>query len=152
MDARKDEAMSLYAIGIDPGSSTGFAVWNVTAQKFEAIATCEHVTALFLVRPRDTKTTLIVFEDARKRQWFGSSGREKLQGAGSIKARSADWEQFCKMFDYRFRAVSPQSVKSIDDPAMFKRVTGYTGRTSVHSRDAAMLVFGMTEANWRDVK
>ena len=145
--------MSLYAIGIDPGSNTGLAVWNVAAQRLESVETLKHVEALFYVYERyDSENAVIIFENANLRKWFGNTGREKLQGAGSVKARSSDWEQFCSHFGYRRRGIAPQSVRSIDNADTFKRVTGWQLRTSKHSRDAAVMVFGMSEANWRAVK
>ena len=84
----------------------------------------------------------VVFEDARLRKWFGSKGREALQGAGSIKRECQLWAEWLAAVGCSYRAVSPHSKGPKLDAAQFARLTGWPGRTNEHGRDAAMLVFG----------
>lgn len=84
------------------------------------------------------------FEDARLRTWFGTRGREALQGAGSIKRDCSIWQEFLQgLVGVPFLPVSPQAKGRKLDSAAFKRLTGWQGRTSEHGRDAAMLVWGV---------
>jgi hypothetical protein len=83
------------------------------------------------------------FEDARLRKWFGNAGREKLQGAGSIKRDCVIWNDFLTRKQIPFEAVAPKNNKTKLSSKAFKEITKYEGKTSEHSRDAAMLVFGI---------
>lgn len=126
--------------GIDPGTKTGIAIWNCKAQRFEAILTSGIVCAMETVRAHNVD--LVRIEDARKRRWYGNAGREKLQGVGSVKRDCAIWQEFCGYYDIQFQAVAPQKGQTKWSAEYFKRVTGWDDRTSEHSRDAAILVFG----------
>jgi hypothetical protein len=133
-----------YLIGIDPGKNTGLAVWNIAQKRLEIVHTCGIIEAMGLVYDflaLGHKVKLRV-EDARLRTWFGETGREKLQGAGSIKRDCSIWEEFCKFHSIKFDPVKPAAGATKWTDHYFKRVTGWKGRTSEHSRDAVCLVFG----------
>jgi hypothetical protein len=137
--------MTRYIVGIDPGVNTGFALWGVELQKIEEVSTLGIVEAMLRVQRIKGAGTLhmVIFEDARLRTWFGSKGREALQGAGSIKRDCQVWAEWLAYLGCAYKAVSPQSKGAKVDAEQFKRLTGWTGRTSEHGRDAAMLVLGM---------
>lgn len=124
-------------IGIDPGTKTGIAVWDSAEKRFHTISTLTIFQAINYVNYWHPNATIIM-EDARLRKWFGNSGREKLQGAGSVKRDCAIWEEVFP----NIVKVAPKNNKTKLDQASFERLTGWKGRTSVHGRDAAMLVFG----------
>jgi hypothetical protein len=85
----------------------------------------------------------VVFEDARQRTWFGHGDTSaKAQGAGSVKRDCSIWEDFCKDYDIPFWAKPPVKGATKVSADYFKMVSHYQGRTSEHSRDAAMLVIG----------
>ena len=85
----------------------------------------------------------VVFEDARQRKWFGKGdANAKKQGAGSVKRDCSIWEDFCKDYGIPFRAIPPVKGATKITPEYFKLISHYQGRTSEHSRDAAMLVIG----------
>lgn len=130
-----------YLIGIDPGVKTGIAVWDRESKRFHEIKTLSILKAITFVQcfVYDVE---IRFEDARKRKWFGHSGREKLQGAGSVKRDCAIWEELCHQMEAPFFPVAPQHNTTKMTAEQFRKLTGWSGRTSEHSRDAAMLVFG----------
>lgn len=127
-------------IGIDPGTNTGIAVWDSRAKHFESIKTMTIAEALGTcsMYRKAYPSAVITMEDARLRNWFGKSGREQLQGAGSIKRDCAIWEE---VFPDIVK-VAPKNNKTKLDSTTFEKITGWKGRTSVHARDAAMLVFG----------
>ena len=133
-------------IGIDPGSHTGVAVWDTWRGEFLSLETLPIHRALqevFKWSQRPVKIQ-VVFEDARQRTWFGKDKNTsaKLQGAGSIKRDCSIWEDFLTDYEIPFRAVPPQKGCTKWDDKYFKMVTGWKGKTSNHSRDAAILVFG----------
>lgn len=129
-----------YLIGIDPGVNTGVAVWNGT--ELERVESTDIICAMEIVRHyNDYHNIQVYYEDARLRHWFGSSGREKLMGAGSVKRDSQIWETFCKGYDIPYVAVAPKDNMTKLNAKQFALYTGWKGRTNEHERDAAMLVF-----------
>ena len=141
-----------YYIGIDSGTHTGLAIWDGARRMFTCIETVPMHRALFRVRDLakmaedQGRSLTVVFEDARARKWFpkemsNSEYRGKLMGAGSVKRDSKIWEEFLKDYHIKFENVPPRKGLTKLDPDYFARLTGFTGRTSEHSRDAAMLVF-----------
>lgn len=136
-------------IGIDCGVKTGVAVWDSQAREFLEVSTYKLWQALFAVkRYADTyKDVTIVFEDARQRKWIPretseSEYRGKLMGAGSVKRDSKIWEEFLTDNHIPFEAHPPRPGLTKWDAKYWAKVTGWKGRTSEHSRDAALLVWG----------
>lgn len=123
-------------IGIDPGTRTGVAVKE--NGKFVEIVTTNIIAAIEMCLSYENPT--IYIEDARKRKWFGNSGRERLQGAGSIKRDSAIWQEFCIHHGINYKMLSPLQKGAKLDIKTFQAVTGWMKRTSEHSRDAAALI------------
>src|SRR5574337_1837758 len=73
-------------VGIDPGVNTGVAVWDRGAKAFSSLTTESIVSAMGRVLALHKAGGVeLWFEDARLRTWYGTKGREALQGAGSIK-------------------------------------------------------------------
>lgn len=133
-------------IGIDTGVHTGFAVWDSGSKRLTEVSTytitqaMEHVKMIADVRGRENVRLYI--EDARQRTWFGNAGREKLQGAGSVKRDCSIWEDWCKENNIECVMVAPKHNRTKLSAAQFRVLTKWTGRTSEHARDAALLVFG----------
>lgn len=134
-------------VGIDCGVKTGFAVAE------DGVLT--RVETLTITKAMDEIKTLrslypdlvVRIEDARLRTWFGSadarqakSGAGVREGVGSVKRDCSIWEQFCIEQDIKFDLVHPAANVTKTKDTYFKRMTGWAGRTSEHSRDAAMLV------------
>lgn len=141
-------------IGLDPGDNTGFAVWDGTAREFLAVATMPLWRAMEEVKRWQYACLLapvpvslyVIFEDARQRKWFPqernqSEYRGKLMGAGAAKRDAKIWEEFLNAMHIPFSAVKPAAGQTKWDPDYWARITGWQGRTSEHSRDAALLVF-----------
>jgi hypothetical protein len=131
-------------IGIDPGTHTGVAVWDSKEGKFLSLETLPiHRAMVEVMNLRIGREILVVFEDARQRKWFGEGDTDaKKQGAGSVKRDCSIWEDFCKDYGIPFRAIPPVKGATKITPEYFKLISHYQGRTSEHSRDAAMLVIG----------
>lgn len=137
----------MLVIGIDPGVRTGVAIKTLSG-KWLAMRTKSLLEAQILVleyakKPDYSDGIFLVFEDARKRKRFGSTGRERLQGAGSVKRDSKIWEEFCQLHRINYAGMMPP--KKITDKKFFNKITGWTGSTSQHARDAAMLIDGINE-------
>ena len=143
----------MICIGIDPGTHTGVAVWDTREGKFLSLETLPIHRALEKVKELSHPfwhidklyhdDIQVVFEDARQRTWFGKGDvSAKMQGAGSVKRDCSIWEDFCKDYDIPFQAKPPVKGATKISADYFKMVSGWTGRTSEHSRDAAMLVIG----------
>lgn len=139
-------------IGIDPGVNTGFAVYDKHDKKLLKLCTVFAVEAEEMVldyKLRD-EPIIVYMEDARLRQWFGEkknglwvkSGTEKLQGAGSVKRDCSRWEEFCDYHKIPIIMTPPQKNLTKTTAAYFQKITGWDKRSSEHSRDAAMLVYG----------
>ena len=66
------------------------------------------------------------------------------QGTGSVKRDCNIWEEFLKDCKIPYEAVPPCRNVTKTTAASFARITKWKGRTSEHSRDAAMLVWNRT--------
>ena len=133
-------------IGIDTGVHTGFAVAfdhgeGGVLQKVQSLSITQAMQSVLEYEDEhDLKDIMLYIEDARKRTWF-TGGREKAQGVGSVKRDAQIWEDWCKEKGINFKLIHPATnatKKKVED---FTRMTGWTGRTNEHGRDAAMLVF-----------
>lgn len=131
-------------IGIDPGTHTGLAIWDSRKGAFLSLVTLPIHRALQVVQYMTTEGDVkVVFEDARQRKWFGEGDiSAKQQGAGSVKRDCSIWEDFCNDYDIPFEARPPIKGATKVTAEYFKMISHYQGRTSSHSRDAAMLVIG----------
>lgn len=133
-------------IGIDTGVHTGLAVWHSDTKYLAEVSTytitqaMEHVKMIADVRGRENVRLYI--EDARKRTWFGNTGRERLKGAGSVCRDAKIWQDWCAEQGIECVMVPPKHNRTKLSAAQFRTLTKWTGRTSEHARDAALLVFG----------
>lgn len=129
--------------GIDPGTHTGVALWDCAAQRFKLLQALQVHRALELVASTCLASQVpVIFEDARQRQWFGHSGREKLQGAGAAKRDAAIWEHFLEDRGIPYIARAPSSGSTKWPALRFRQLTGWEEQTNEHARDAGVLVYG----------
>jgi len=133
-------------IGIDTGVNTGIAVWDSGIKEFisvesQMIHEAMQTTQRWFSVLNPTKTKVRV-EDARQRKYI-TGGREKLQGAGSVKRDAKIWEDFLTDYDIPYEMVAPKNNITKLSAETFKKMTGWQGRTNEHGRDAAMLIFGL---------
>lgn len=140
-------ATNMKIIGIDPGVNTGIAIYDTQTRKFIAITCLKIHQAMEAVREAKTiygaSHVQVRFEDARLRKWYGSSGREKLQGAGSVKRDSKIWEDFLIDINIAHQGIPPSQNRTKTTAETFAKITGYKGKTNEHARDAAMLIYGL---------
>lgn len=142
-----------FVIGIDPGTTTGLAIYNRPTKAIHVLTsgTLLEMQYILMAHPwtERTKAGLVFMriEDSRLRTWVPyqkteTAERGRREGAGYVKAHCAIWEDFCKIWGIPYELVAPKRNKTKVDAGWFKKVTGYTGKTNSHSRDAGMLVVG----------
>lgn len=133
-------------IGIDTGVNTGFAVAIDSGnggdlQKVECVSITQAMANINeLVVEHGKENLKLYIEDARLRTWF-TGGREKAQGVGSVKRDAQIWEDWCREQGLNYLMIHPEANATKTKADVFKKRTGWTGRTNEHARDAAMLVF-----------
>ena len=136
----KDRSKYTIQIGIDCGTNTGVCV--CVDGKIQQIETMPIHKAIGFVSSwiDPHRTTLIRFEDARLRTWYGSDKNgEKKKGAGSVERDCSIWQDFLDDLGVDYDRVHPRDVKATT-AEQFKQITGYSGRTSIHAREAAWMV------------
>lgn len=132
-------------IGIDPGQQTGMAISRDGC--LEKIATTTLVAAMDRVdRLLNGAATLkVVLEDPRQYTAFGGARNKasRRYGAGYVVAHRDAWVEFCEIRGIPIQLVAPYHNKTKLNAQRFHQITGWKQPTSVHGRDAAMLIFGM---------
>jgi hypothetical protein len=135
-----------YYIGIDTGVNTGLCVWDSKRKSIFTLETLPIHKAMqevkFHIDLFDAKNVFIRVEDARQRTWFGNTGKERLKGAGSVERDAKIWEDFLIDMGAQFEMVHPKNNKTKLTATVFNKIAGWNSRSSVHARDAAMLVIG----------
>lgn len=135
-------------VGIDPGAMTGIAAWNVEQLALTLVDSMSIHKAMKFVEAE--VPALVLFEDARKRRWFGKMDAEQRkygaavrEGAGSVKRDCSIWDDFLTDLQRPFVARHPTAGGTKWDAEKFRLLTKWPVRTNEHARDAALLVYGM---------
>lgn len=141
---KKPEEVHSVFIGIDPGVNTGLAVIidgkYVYIKSHSILMSMQYIQGLLELF--DPKCVEMIVENPNLRSYFGNTGREKLQGAGSIKRDYSIWVEFSKTNNIKMAGVSPKEVgSSFDNVIIFKNATGWDKQTSKHARDAAKIIY-----------
>jgi hypothetical protein len=133
-----------YSIGIDPGVITGCAIWDNQKQKFNFIFSGSILDVM------EKLEVHVVFggnnfyiENPNLRKWYGKNSNLKQQGAGSIKRDYSIWVEWFTRNHVKFTQLNPKNIKTKVNSKSFNQLTKWDGKTNEHSRDAAMMVFGM---------
>lgn len=138
----------MIAIGIDPGVTTGIAVWDAERSAFIEIMSSGIISAMNAVKDhRETFTEIfVIVEDARKRGVFSIADRNEgrygagvREGVGSIKRDCSIWEEFLRDHGIPHEMRRPVATKM--KAPQFAQLTGWSEQTNSHARDAAMIVF-----------
>lgn len=145
-----------FLIGIDTGVKTGFAVavddlkgFGAKLTEVETLSITQSMKrVLELVATNGKENICLYIEDARKRTGgFGymdkqqaKSGAGVREGVGSVKRDATIWEDWCKEEELNYKLIHPAANNTKYTADVFKRLTGWKERTSVHARDASMLV------------
>ena len=130
-------------MGIDPGVVTGVAIFR--GGRLDRFITTDHADALLLVRVQ--RPELVVLEDSREGPLYardGVSGRAMsriARSVGEIDQRCREIEDLCKREGTEIICVSPRGKGRKLNAAEFQALTGWTGRTNQHVRDAVMVAW-----------
>lgn len=140
-------------LGIDPGKHTGLA-WMVDGhlQALQEIA-----PAQLMVTLQERRPTLVIFEDSRaaRRTWTAAgsaAARAKMaRNVGEIDAWCVLIETLCASLGIACFGMAPSAKAggahgAKIDAAAFNRLTGWTGRSNQHQRDAAMIAWSFRRA------
>lgn len=153
----------MICVGIDPGTNTGFAVWDCIAGEFAALDTLGFWSAYqrVLQLAATHERLLAVVEDPSgnkpvfPRNLTMKEVKIKLHIAQSVGGNKREAQLLIKGLrraGIPVKTVTPRDGKW--NAETFAKITGYQGRTNEHKRDAGRLVVGMKpmpEAAWRRI-
>lgn len=130
-------------LGIDPGQSTGLAVFR--GGKLAALET---------IRPHEIERTLralkparVVYEDSRlqghiwTRGLSASTSAKMARNVGQIDAWCSLIVDVCAELGIPAHGISPRAKGSKLDAEAFGLVTGWDGKSNQHERDGAMVAW-----------
>lgn len=136
-----------YAIGIDPGVSCGYAVWNRRMKRFDVVDTLtfwEVMDRVQVFSPHEAKVIVEVAHFAPTYRHLKAEGTNAntlskiARNVGQVTREAQLLVEGLRRVGYTVQEVKPQGKK---DAAEFKRITGWPGRTNQHERDSAMLAY-----------
>jgi len=144
--------MDKIIIGIDPGVHTGFCSYNATRKRIELLKTFsfwEAIEWLNVYNHTMNRPSVIMEDPNGNRPVFsrGIDGRRSSKIAQNVGANKRDAiliAEYCERNNIPITGVTPtaRSMTKMKAEA-FKTLTGWGRQSSEHSRDAAMLVWGM---------
>lgn len=142
-----------YSIGIDPGANTGYAVYDRQEKKLIAVETLDFwrvINKLYNYQDDFVYRVVVELPQTKKGKTNKHVWHKEAQDRGAIERtgvnvgaslREAELIiKWCQNNGYNVLATNPQGKVDKD---VFKKMTGWEGRTSPHARDAGMLVWGM---------
>ena len=147
-------------IGIDPDvDENGFSVWNKPQRKFESIEALNLVDMMRRLHELRDQIALVVVEAG----WLNKGNRhlnyvpkkvkvrnpladaaEAGENTGRNHQRGIDIIEVLVYMEIPYRVTIPMSPNNWkNDADIFKKMTGWKGRTNPEKRDAAMLVYNI---------
>lgn len=137
-------------VGIDPGATTGVAIYNRKIKKIEAVHTLTFWPCVNTVKLYDPDETLVIIETPLRtvmyakqaRKGYTGGGQNRLMADAAANAREAELlADGLEILGYKVRRVRPVAEKWKADHC--RRISGYEGATNQHVRDAIALCFGV---------
>ncbi len=130
-------------LGIDPGSNTGLATYiGGKLVHLDTIAPVEIAARIELARP-----ARVVFEDSRLLSYTWTTIKSRpaalkmARNVGEVDAWCKLIVAVCDQFAIPARGISPKGKGAKLQADRFAIVTGWTGSTNEHTRDAAMVAY-----------
>ena len=138
-----------YIIGIDCGKKTGLAIWDTDLNKFDLVKPCKISSCISTINDEycNRSTHIIVEKPRTKAVWhFGKKGISASKtdtiavNVGMVIRESEIMVEMLEYLGYSVRTCHPigKNGNKKDD---FKRITGYSGVTNQHTRDAGLIAF-----------
>lgn len=135
-------------LGIDPGANTGVAVFQGgRLVELQTIEPHQLIEVIETVEPDH-----VVFEDSRlisptwARKTSAAARLKIARNVGEIDAWCRLIEATCKRLGVPAHGVSPKEKGAKLDAEQFEKLTGWTGRSNEHSRDAACVAWQLRKA------
>ena len=141
--------MIRYYIGIDPGTNTGWAIWDKLTKTLTEVTSMKAVEAeaILLDIWKGREDFVVMVEDTRKLRLPRSKqehGPSAMKGIGSVHRDMGRWEEFLThhRMPFRMKPLSSNVLRKAKSD-VFTKYTGWTARTNEHGRDAAAQVWGI---------
>ena len=142
------EEVNWYTIGIDPGKNTGIAVYDREEKRISILKTTDFWGVINLINsnfpPRAVNILFIELPETKHVWHKGASSRAAIERTGvNIGSCIREAELLTKWAignGYRVLNCKPRGKV---DSKRFSKLTGWTGRTNQHERDAGMMAFGV---------
>ncbi len=139
-----------YLVGIDPGTFTGMAIWDIKNKKLIGVRTVMIHIAIEIISKIPNHEIKVYCENPNTFIPFKNVSQKEInsrkQGAGSIKRDFAIWQDYCEDKGIEFVATKLQGGLKKLSHEYFLKLTGYKMPKLInknqHGYDAAMLVFG----------
>lgn len=134
----------MIVLGLDPGVNTGLAVYR--DGKLVELDTIEPYQ-IHNVWSSFYEAKFVVFEDSRLQShvWIPSQSKgvaaNIARKIGMVDAWCYMIERGCELYDIPYMRVSPKAKGEKLNAEDFKRITGWTGKSNQHERDAAMVAW-----------
>lgn len=130
-------------LGIDPGSHTGLATYiGGKLVHLDTIAPVEIAARIELAWP-----TRVVFEDSRLLSYTWTQVKSRpaalkmARNVGEVDAWCKLIVAVCEQFSIQAHGISPKWKGAKVNAERFEQVTGWTGASNEHTRDAAMVAY-----------
>lgn len=130
-------------LGIDPGANTGVATYiGGKLAHLDTIAPVDIADRIELARP-----ARVVFEDSRLESYVWSQIKSRAaalkmaRNVGEVDAWCKLIVAVCAKFDIPAHGISPTRKGAKVDAERFAALTGWTGGSNEHTRDAAMVAW-----------
>lgn len=148
-----------YLIGLDPGKSTGFCLYDKSMKKIMKLCTLDfwqifdfvkELELIFSTMNFKGKLSFVIENSSLNKPTFAKAGdgkelsRQKIsRNVGMNQRESVLLIEGIRRLGYEVKEVTPSkksAYKGKITVPMFKAMTGWKGTSSQHARDAAMLV------------
>jgi len=138
--------VSRFLIGIDPGKNTGFAAYDTEEKAFVMCNTYSFWETIELLEHYRPKGVCAYIELPKtKHVWHSGAKNQNAKNRTAVNVGSVIREaelivEWLEREEVEHKTVAPKG--KVND-AVFRKLTGWPGRTSQHARDAGMLLVGV---------
>lgn len=130
-------------LGLDPGAHTGLAVFQRgELVELATISPASIYSALVQWSPKR-----VIFEDSRlqSHSWTTHAARaaalKMARNIGEVDGYCRIIVDYCELLGIMAHGVSPKGKGAKMDADSFRELTGWSGRTNTHERDACMVAW-----------